>query len=175
MAEIQDSRVRPDHLAIHSILTGFLAFEGFVNLVGAQIAPDKWSQERDFFSRGEFRGILGKVDYLFTLFSVKLDKGIEPYQTVRRIKQTRDHLAHNRVHSYGEVTEDENPSFRTKWDDFDTPEKVLPALQRLKELAEMIRVEAVRLLKEDYQVSHLHFIAFEGPLGTSEGNSIKNV
>jgi hypothetical protein len=49
MAEIQDSRVRPDHLSIHSILTGFLAFEGFVNLVGAQIAPDIWSQERDFF------------------------------------------------------------------------------------------------------------------------------
>jgi hypothetical protein len=81
-------------------------------------------------------------------------------------------LAHNRIHSYGEITEDENPSFRTKWEDFDTPEKVLPALKRLKELAEMIRVEAVKLLKEDYQLSHLHFPAFEGPLGTSEGNSI---
>jgi hypothetical protein len=40
----------------------------------------------------------------------------------------------------------------------------MPALQQLKEFAELIRVEAVKLLKEDYALSHLHFKAFEGPL-----------
>jgi hypothetical protein len=173
MAEVKDPRIRVDHLSIHSILTGFLAFEGFINFVGDEIAPEIWKTERDFFSGPNFRGIVGKIEYLFTLFpNVALIKGEEPYQTFRRIKETRDNLAHNRVLLYTEITSDEEWRFRTKWEDFDTPEKIKPALQRLKEFAELIRIEAVKLLNEDYALSHLHFKAFEGPLGGSEGEEI---
>jgi len=141
-----------------------------VNLVGEEIALDVWKNERKFFSRGKYRGIAGKVDYLFSLFpNVALKKGEEPYQTFRRLKITRDNLAHNRVYRFEEVTEGGDPTFVTKWDEFDTPEKVEASLARLKELAEMIRVEAVKLLKEDYKLSHLHYRAFQGPLGSSSG------
>lgn len=173
MAEIEDPRIRKDHLSIHSLLAGFLAFEGFINYVGEEIAPEAWKDERGFFSKKPFRGIKGKVDYLFTRFPGKaLDKGAEPYQTFQRTRATRDNLAHNRVLVCHEVSSREQPSFPTKWDDFDTPDKVASALSRLKEFAEIIRVEAVKLLKEDYQTSHLHFRAFEGPLGSSEGMSL---
>ena len=173
MAEIKDPCIRADHLSIHSILTAFLAFEGFINFVGDEIAPEIWSKEREFFSGKKFRGVVGKIEYLFTLFPNKeLQKEKEPYLTFRRVKETRDNLAHNRVLHYGEITPDGKWSFRTKWEDFDTPDKIMPALQQLKEFAELIRVEAVKLLKEDYALSHLHFKAFEGPLGGSEGTRI---
>jgi hypothetical protein len=49
------------------------------------------------------------------------------------------------------------------------PEKVKPLLERLKEFAEIIRSEAVKLLVEDYPTSHLHFPVFSGPIGHAEG------
>jgi hypothetical protein len=51
MAEIKDPCIRVDHLSNHSILTAFLAFEGFINFFGDEIAPEIWSKEREFFSR----------------------------------------------------------------------------------------------------------------------------
>ena len=171
MAEIKDSRIRVDHLSIYSVLTAFLAFEGFINLVGREIAPDKWKAEREFFSGPEFRGIVGKIEYLSTLFSnLDLKKGEEPYQTFKRLKDIRDSLAHNRVLQYSEKTPIEQPSFRTSWEAFDSPEKIKPALKKLKRFAELIRMEALKLLEDDYFVSHLQFEAFEGPIGTSEGH-----
>jgi hypothetical protein len=62
MAEIKDPLIRVDHLSIHSVLTAFLAFEGFLNFVGMEIAPETWKNERDFFAGPKFRGIIGKVD-----------------------------------------------------------------------------------------------------------------
>jgi hypothetical protein len=167
MTEVEDPRIRIDHLPIHSVLTGFLAFEGFINFVGDEIAPEIWKTER------KLGGIIGKIEYLFTLFpNVELKKGEEPYLTFRRVKQTRDDLAHSRVLNYTDISPEEEWSFRTKWEDFDRPEKIRPALQRLKEFAELIRIEAVNLLNEDYALSHLHFKAFEGPLGGSDGKEI---
>jgi hypothetical protein len=173
MAEINDPRIRVDHLSIYSVLTAFLAFEGFINLVGNEIAPEVWKAERKFFAGPQFRGIVGKIEYLFTLFpNVDLKKGEEPYQTFKRLKDIRDSLAHNRVMQYSETTPIEEPSFRTSWEAFDSPDKIKPALQKLKRFAELIRIEALKLLKDGYFVSHLHFEAFEGPIGTSEGNEI---
>lgn len=93
-AGVDHPAVRPDHLAIQSLLCGFLAFEGFVNLVGEEIAPKAWTDERAFWGRGSFRGIGGKVDYLFTLFrGAQLKKDEEPCLTFRSLKRTRDDLA----------------------------------------------------------------------------------
>ena len=173
MAEVRDPRIRVDHLSICSILTGFLAFEGFINFVGNEIAPEVWKIERKFFSRGKFRGIVGKIEYLFTLFpNAELKKGAEPYLTFKRVKDIRDNLAHNRVLHYTEMNSNDEPSLRTLWEDFDTPEKIKPALQKLKEFAEVIRIEALKLLNDDYFASQLQFEAFQGPVGRSEGEEV---
>ena len=172
MAEIPDKHTREDHLSIHSLLSGFLAFEGFVNFVGEAIAPQVWEKERDFFSGGSYPGIIGKVEYLYSLFpSGSLKKGENPFQTFHRVKKIRDSLAHNKVLRYLEVTESEASPFKTSWDDFDSPGKVRPALLELKTMAEAIRVEALKVLKEEYPLSHLHFSAFEGPLADAEGTT----
>jgi hypothetical protein len=169
-ATIDHAHIRPDHLAIQSLLCGFLAFEGFINFVGEEIAPSVWANEREFFGPEDFRGIAGKVKYLFTLFpGAQLKKGEEPYQTFWKLKRTRDDLAHNRVLRVTEVTANDNPEFSTQWESFDSPAKVEKGLTRLKELAEIIRLEALKRLNEDYQVSHLNFRAFEGPIASSSG------
>jgi hypothetical protein len=170
MAEIGDERIRPDHLAIHSLLTGFFAFEGFLNFVGEEIAEEAWAEERKFFSSSKYRGIIGKVEYLFSKFpDVELDKNSECYLTFKDLKDIRDRLAHNRVNRYREVSGSDYPSFKTYWEGFDAPEKVKLLLERLKEFAEIIRIEAVKLLVEDYPISHLHFPVFSGPIGHAEG------
>lgn len=159
-------------MSIQALLCGFLAFEGFINFVGEEIAPEAWDNERRFFSKGKYRGIGGKIEYLFTKFpGVSLDKESEAFRTYWRLKETRDSLAHNRVYHYSEVSGDENPSFKTYWEDFDTVAKVEAALQKLKGFAELIRLHAVKVLVEDYQLSHLHFPAFGGPLAHSEGTT----
>lgn len=146
MTEVEDERIRPDHLCMNAILTGFLAFEGFLNFVGEEIAEKVWKDEKQFFSGPDFKGVIGKVEYLFTLFPDRdLRKGEEPFQTFKKIKEVRDLLAHNRVKRYEEISDSDNSSFETHWDDFDTLEKVKPALGQLKTLAEIIRVEAEKL------------------------------
>lgn len=172
MADGPDKQTREDHLSIHALLAAFLAFEGYINFVGEEIAPEIWAKEREFFSRNEFRGITGKVDYLFTLFpSAQLEKGRDPCQTFYRIKRIRDSIAHNRVLRYSETSESEVMDFRTSWDDFNSPEKVRPAVLQLKALAEVIRLEALKILVEEYRLSHLHFQAFEGPLAEANGTT----
>jgi hypothetical protein len=174
-SKIEHDAIRPDHLAIQSLLCGFLAFEGFINLVGEEIAPDAWLDERIFFARSEFRGIEGKVGYIFSLFpETQLRKGEDPYQTFSALRRIRDALAHNRVYHVEELTEEQDPSFDTRWEAFDTPEKVEKGLGQLKALAEVIRLEALRLLDEDYQLSHLHYPAFGGPIASSTGTNSPN-
>jgi hypothetical protein len=161
--------IRPSHLAVQALLCGFLAFDGFVNLVGEAIAPDMWKDERNNFNSGQFRGIAGKVEYLYSVFpGTTLEKGKEPYQTFKQLKEVRDALAHNRPHQYKETGSDKYPQFETRFDDFNTPQKVEPKIQQLKLLVESIRIEALKLLEGECQ-SHLRFHAFEGPLLTSIG------
>lgn len=175
LAEKPNEHVRKDHLSIQSLLSGFLAFEGFVNFVGEEVAPQIWKAERTYFSSDQYRGIVGKVEFLYSIFpSVTLKKGEEPYQTFYRIKKIRDNLAHNKVLKYAEITENEYLDFKTSWDEFDTPGKVRPALIKLKSLAESIRVETLKILIEEYPLSHLHFPALEGPLGDAEGTTAPN-
>ena len=115
---------------------------------------------------------MGKVEYLFTLFPGSvLSKGADPYQTFYRIKKIRDSIAHNKVLRYAEVTESESIEFKTSWDEFDSPEKVRPAVLQLKAFAESIRGEALKVLVEEYTLSHLHYRAFEGPLAYAEGTT----
>ena len=173
MAKVDDEETRSDHLSISSILTGFFAFEGFLNFVGEEIAPDIWKDERTFFSKSDFRGVMGKVEYLYSLFSdTELDKSCDPYQTVKKIKTIRDYLVHNRVKSYEKISTDKFPAYEPHWEDFDTPKRVEPALDKIKKLAEMIRLEALKILEDEYEASHLHHEVFTGPLGYASGKTI---
>lgn len=170
-AESALETVRPDHLSILSLLSGFLAFEGFINLVGHEVAPKVWENEHGFFSKHPYKGIVGKIDYLYSLFcGATLDKGCRMYQTFKAIKAFRDTMAHAKVLQYSDKTTGADaPSIKTRWDDYENPAKVRPALMELKAFAETIRVEALKILKEEYKLSPLHYKAFEGPISTGDG------
>lgn len=164
---------RDDHLAIHALLCGFLAFEGFVNFVGSEIAPDAWADERAFFSKDPYRGILGKVEYLFSLFPTGLlKKGEEPFQSVRKLNSTRNALAHNRVITRTEVSATDDPNWFVPWEDFDTTAKVAAALEKLQSFADTVRLEALKICQKDRTETydlHLNFKAFGGPVGSATG------
>lgn len=170
MADIQHETIRPDHLAIHSLLTGFFAFEGFLNFIGEAVAPKVWENEREFFSSNKYRGVEGKVEYLFSLFpEVRLEKGNNPYQTFKKIKSLRDDLVHSRVERFEEISESKFPSFELCWEPYDDPKLARVSLEEIKKLAEIIRLEAVKLRNDEYKTHHIYYSAFEGPLGSSEG------
>lgn len=172
-ARISSGNIREDHLSMLALVSGFLAFEGFVNLVGEEIARDTWVKEREFFSKGEFRGIMGKVDYLFSLFPGEtLDKQSEQYLVFAKVKSIRDRMAHGRPKCYEEVSESDFPSYRTEWEEFGGSAKVESALELLRQFAEQLRHGALGVLKEDYEVSHLHYPAFEGPSLSSDGKGV---
>jgi hypothetical protein len=165
---------RDDHLAIHALLCGFLAFEGFINFVGSEIAPDAREDERAFFSKNPYRGILGKVEYLFSLFPPGLlKKGEEPFESVRKLNSTRNALAHNRVVTRMEISESEDPNWFVPWEDFDSTAKVAAALEKLQSFADTVRLEALKLCRqnsaETYDL-HLNFEAFAGPVGSAMGH-----
>ena len=171
--KIEDAR--EDHLSIQALLNGFLAFEGFINFVGLKLFPDIWVDERRFFSGDDYKGIEGKVAYLFEKFGMHLSKGQEPYQTFKKVKGIRDILAHPKPHQYCKTTEiadsDDRPllSYKTQWDEFENRDAVSAALNEgIKKLAEQIRRKACEITDEDDR-DHLLHPAFEGSLASSEG------
>jgi hypothetical protein len=176
--ELIDSNesAREDRLSIQALLTGFLSFEGFINYLGLEMYPDIWKNERQFFSRGDYKGIEGKVAYLFEkLPDIELRKGEEPYQTFKRVKGLRDKLAHPKPFQYTktfeiECDDDHYPDFSSEWKEFEEKKIVQDALEKLKELAEILRSKAGEV-QDDYYKDHLFHKAFEGPLGSTSAET----
>ena len=164
---------REDHLTIQSFLCGFLAFEGFINFVGGEIAPEVWKDERSFFSQKPFRGLEGKIEFIFgELPDARVQKTSKIYVGFKQAKDLRNNLAHNRVFTRTEITtSDKHPDFSTAWEEFQNADKVQAVLDNLHQLAERIRVEAMKRIEatDDYGDSHLRHSAFAGPVGTSVG------
>ncbi len=167
---------REHELSIQALLIGFLAFEGFVNFVGLQCYRDVWENEREFFAEGNYRGIEGKILYIAEQLSgFELKKGDEPYQTFKKIKGIRDKLSHPKPHSYSKeriITDDEHIpfDFSTEWEKYEDKTVVCASLERLKELAETLRLEVTKTIEEHHQGQLLHE-AFDGPLGMGSGMS----
>lgn len=81
-----------------AMLMAYLTFEAYLNAVGADIAPETWKTEREKFSKGEYRGTLGKLKFLCELCNVpKIDKGKRPYTSVRHLQTLRHFLAHGKT------------------------------------------------------------------------------
>jgi len=168
---------REDRLSIQALLTGFLSFEGFINYLGLEMFPRIWNNEREFFSQGDYIGIEGKVAYLFEeLPDLELRKGEEPYQTFKKAKDMRDKLSHPKPFQYTKIIEFKNsdidnyPDFSTEWKEYEGKKNTWTALNRLKELAEILRSKAAEI-QDDYYKDHLWHKAFEGPLGSTSGET----
>ena len=78
----------------------YFAFEAFLNAALRAVAHDVWVDERTFFSKGEYRGTLGKFGYLAAISEQVVDKSRRPYQTVRELSDARDFLVHAKTEEF---------------------------------------------------------------------------
>lgn len=146
----------------------FFAFEGFVNELGRQIAPDVWTDERAFFARGEFRGTLGKFKYLAQLCDFHYNAGTRPFQTVRMLARARDVLVHNKTETFdlevpaGAFADAEVPSpTMNEYADRDFASRAVVDVERLCDDL----IASAKLKFGEFEVGYRHR-AFDGISGT---------
>jgi hypothetical protein len=75
----------------------YLALEAYLNDIGPRASPAQWKNERETFSRGDYRGTLGKLEFLLSHFALKYERGQRPFQTVSDLDRRRDALVHPRT------------------------------------------------------------------------------
>ena len=84
-------------LECSALLHVAFAIEAHANRLLELGCPAEYDQERVFFSKGPYRGTLGKLDLLAERLSVPLDWGARPFQSVRDLFDWRDRMVHART------------------------------------------------------------------------------
>lgn len=85
---------------IAAVTFGNFAFEAYLNTALRRVAPEVWQDERAFFSTGLYRGTLGKFEYLASACNYAVNRGRRPFQSVKKLSEARDFLAHARVEEF---------------------------------------------------------------------------
>lgn len=146
----------------------FAAFEGYLNWLGARIAPDVWQDERQFFSRSPFQGTLGK--YLFLAKILQLsnpDPSKGSFRTAKNLLKLRNMVAHPKAEAGERLVKFKEgyppPPYQSELEKKVSPEAARRARKHLKELAEELHREA----KQVYS-SKIHESNAFGPLLATE-------
>lgn len=171
---VNSNREGSHYFLTSAFLTSVLAFEAFINFVGEIVAADAWEDERSFFSRAPYRGIVGKVRKVFESLGLDLDEDSPAFAAFLNAKCLRDKIAHGRVVRTAEsfFLDDRDSTqgydfMQLAWEDVLEVRKIEEIRQHLKGLAETIRARAKEShVETDY---HLLFTAFEGSLGSGSG------
>jgi hypothetical protein len=80
--------------ALHSM-------EAYLNFIGERLDPATWANEREFFSRGTYRGFAGKMRKVLELVALaEPAKDARPYSTIWLLKNLRDQIAHPKTEKY---------------------------------------------------------------------------
>jgi hypothetical protein len=161
-----------DYFTLTALLMYYSAFEAFINFCGYILLPEVWADERNYF-KGKDSGTDAKIAKLQEkLPDFVWQKGKRPYHTIHNLKTLRDSMVHGKVQasSYETVFRGDGMHIKWKlsWNTFVSTQKAESAIQDIKAFCETLR-ESMRK-----QSDHLHLIfpAFEGPLGTSEGEGV---
>jgi hypothetical protein len=64
------------------MVMAYFTFEAYLNFVGSSVEPTAWKDERDFFSKGQYRGTQGKLKLLCEKYQIKVDRDKRPYLTL---------------------------------------------------------------------------------------------
>jgi hypothetical protein len=147
----------------------YFALEGFLNDLGERIAPREWSEEREFFSKGEFRGTLGKLAYLASLCDLKLDVSRRPYQSLKQLEGIRHEMVHPRTkkeHEPKKIDSKGNPLL-VEPDSFKTLE-TLGFLSRVSSDIEAIAdaLVAKATVKYELELDGYGYFAFRGAIAS---------
>ena len=156
------------------LMMAYLAFEAFINFIGAAMCPEKWTNEKEAF-RGKGDALEAKIAAIICqLPGYEWRKGERPYQDVKRLKRFRDLVAHGKVVRAEYVTrpKEDGIDFRWshEWDKFVELNAVERSMTSVKAFCQSLVVEARKHSDEP----HLVFDAFDGPLASAEGASPPN-
>jgi hypothetical protein len=86
------------HLIIPALVATAMAFEAFVNCCGIFLLPEQWANEREEFRGQGIEGKLAAIAGRVPQFEIR--KGEEPYQSIRKLIDFRDAIAHGKVQRY---------------------------------------------------------------------------
>jgi hypothetical protein len=84
-------------LACSMLLNIAFAVEAHANYLLELACPTEYEDERNFFSKGDYKGTLGKLCFLAQHLDVSLDKGSRPYQTLKELFDWRNLMVHSQI------------------------------------------------------------------------------
>jgi hypothetical protein len=133
--------------ALGAMFLFFAAFEGYLNWLGTRIAPEVWEDERQFFSRGPFQGVLGKYRFLAKILCLpNPDPSQSPVQTLKNLLNLRNMLAHPKVEAGERLVKLSEgrfpPHYQGELERKVSPEAAIRAKDHLNKLADELHREA---------------------------------
>jgi hypothetical protein len=154
-----------------AMLLAYMTFEAFVNYVGTKLQPDLWENERREFSRSPYGGTTGKLRKLCELHSLPFPPDAEAFETVERLRELRNMLAHAKPEEF-ELTVEHDPAenpclIKYKLDDYISQAQAELAIAHTKRLIDAANLGFHR--DTDSELINEH--ALEGTLGYSIGHT----
>lgn len=154
-----------------AMLMGFMTFEAYINFLVSKVEPELWKGERNVFRTAPYKGTFGKLLKLCELHDVPYpDKGRRPYQTVARLNDLRDIVAHGKPETFTfsvRHRKEENPAtIMYSLDDYVSDKEAERAVTDVKELIESIHATFVTKVGVDLLLS----LPLDGTLAMSTGH-----
>lgn len=169
LKEANLKKVDSFYFRLSALLMSYMTFEAFINFSGYILFPEIWENEKDYF-KGKGDNVEAKISKLIEkLTEFEWKKGERPYQSIRNLRKFRDTVVHGKVNAsnYEALMTNDGSYFKFKhdWNEFTTEKKVKESMDDIKSFCQSL-VESMRK-KSDHL--HLMFNAFEGSLGSANG------
>jgi hypothetical protein len=82
--------------ALVAMVFAFHTVEAYLNFVGERLAPNIWSDERNFFRKEPYRGWDGKLRKVMEIVGLPMMPNDRPLKTILELKELRDLIVHGR-------------------------------------------------------------------------------
>ena len=131
-----------------SVVFGYFSFEAYLNTALREVDPATWKIERKFFSTGTYQGTIGKYKYLAELANLTIDASRRPFQTVKKVSEARDFLAHAKVEEFDLIvpaeTLDEFKPHPSALDKYSSAPFAKAALQDIERVADALHLALLK-------------------------------
>ncbi|CAH1385916.1 hypothetical protein [Candidatus Nitrotoga sp. M5] len=109
MEDAQQTTGSPWYYYFTAMTMAYFCYEAFLNHVLHLIAPETFSNEKEFFSKAPYKGTEGKLRKVCEVAGVIFpNKGDATYQQIRLLKSLRDFVAHGKTEMISMVVEASN-------------------------------------------------------------------
>ncbi|MEX2409943.1 MAG: hypothetical protein WD607_01000 [Candidatus Paceibacterota bacterium] len=94
--QMNSTDLNPTHFEYSAYLTLYFTLESYLNYLGDTAFSETWANEREFFSINEYKGTLGKLQWLSEQLNITQvsDFSKRPGQTISNLNKIRNCLVH---------------------------------------------------------------------------------